>query len=328
MFKKAGILFFYTITPLHPGSGASVGAVDLPVQRERYTNFPIVQASGVKGALRDVAEKLWADKKEEIKVVFGPETEKASDYGGALAFTDARLLLFPVRSARGIFAWITCKAAIERLKRDISIIPGSMEKDVFTQIQEIELPKVERGKAVVPSKNVALGDKIVLEEFVFSLSDEGRDKVKNLASWLANNAFPLNLGFWQKKLKEDHDLVLLSDDDFRHFVEMSTELITRVQLGETGTVAAGPWDEEHLPCETLLYSLALATNPKKEQNTTSITDANKVIEFLSELLEKVQVAQFGGDETVGKGLVLLRFVEGGEGYAGDRLQNIRAEARS
>jgi CRISPR-associated protein Cmr4 len=328
MFKKAGILFFYTITPLHPGSGASVGAVDLPVQRERYTNFPIVQASGVKGALRDVAEKLWADKKEEIKVVFGPETEKASDYGGALAFTDARLLLFPVRSARGIFAWITCKAAIERLKRDISIIPGSMEKDVFTQIQEIELPKVERGKAVVPSKNVALGDKIVLEEFVFSLSDEGRDKVKNLASWLANNAFPLNLGFWQKKLKEDHDLVLLSDDDFRHFVEMSTELITRVQLGETGTVAAGPWDEEHLPCETLLYSLALATNPKKEQNTTSITDANKVIEFLSNLLKEVQVAQFGGDETVGKGLVLLRFVEGGEGYAGDRLQNIRAEARS
>jgi CRISPR-associated protein Cmr4 len=328
MFKKAGILFFYTITPLHPGSGASIGAVDLPVQRERYTNFPIVQASGVKGALRDVAEKLWADKKEEIKVVFGPETEKASDYGGALAFTDARLLLFPVRSARGIFAWITCKAAIERLKRDISIIPGSMEKDVFTQIQEIELPKVERGKAVVPSKNVALGDKIVLEEFVFSLSDEGRDKVENLASWLANNAFPLNLGFWQKKLKEDHDLVLLSDDDFRHFVEMSTELITRVQLGETGTVAAGPWDEEHLPCETLLYSLALATNPKKEQNTTSITDANKVIDFLSELLKKVQVAQFGGDETVGKGLVLLRFVEGGEGYAGDRLQNIRAEARS
>jgi CRISPR-associated protein Cmr4 len=321
-------LFFYTITPLHPGSGASVGAVDLPVQRERYTNFPIVQASGVKGALRDVAEKLWADKKEEIKVVFGPETEKASDYGGALAFTDARLLLFPVRSARGIFAWITCKAAIERLKRDISIIPGSMEKDVFTQIQEIELPKVERGKAVVPSKNVALGDKIVLEEFVFSLSAEGRDEVKNLAIWLANNAFPLNLGFWQKKLKEDHDLVLLSDDDFRHFVEMSTELITRVQLGETGTVAAGPWDEEHLPCETLLYSLALATNPKKEQNTTPITDANKVIEFLSNLLKEVQVAQFGGDETVGKGLVLLRFVEGGEGYAGDRLQNIRAEARS
>jgi CRISPR-associated protein Cmr4 len=321
-------LFFYTITPLHPGSGASVGAVDLPVQRERYTNFPIVQASGVKGALRDVAEKLWADKKEEIKVVFGPETEKASDYGGALAFTDARLLLFPVRSARGIFAWITCKAAIERLKRDISIIPGSMEKDVFTQIQKIELPKVERGKAVVPSKNVALGDKIVLEEFVFSLSAEGQDEVKNLAIWLANNAFPLNLGFWQKKLKENHDLVLLSDDDFRHFVEMSTELITRVQLGETGTVAAGPWDEEHLPCETLLYSLALATNPKKEQNTTPITDANKVIEFLSKLLEKVQVAQFGGDETVGKGLVLLRFVEGGEGYAGDRLQNIRTEARS
>jgi CRISPR-associated protein Cmr4 len=52
MFKKAGILFFYTLTPLHPGSGASVAAVDLPIQRERHTNFPMIQASGVKGRIK------------------------------------------------------------------------------------------------------------------------------------------------------------------------------------------------------------------------------------------------------------------------------------
>ena len=311
MFKEAGILFFYTITPLHPGSGVSVGAVDLPIQRERHTNFPIIQASGVKGALRDLAEKSCKGE-EKIKIIFGPKTEKASEHGGALAFTDARVLLFPVRSARGVFAWITCKTAIERLKRDISVIPNAGQRgEAFTKIQEIELPDVQQGQAVVPpNAKVVLKDKVVLEDLCFSLSTECQNGVEALADWLANNAFPTALSFWREKLQKDKALVLLNDDDFRSFVEMSTEVITRVQLGETGTVAAGPWDEEHLPSETLLYSLALATDPKtpQEKNTTEIKNAEGVINFLKELAQEAQVAQFGGDETVGKGFILLQFL--------------------
>ena len=319
MFRKVGILFFYTITPLHPGSGASVAGVDLPIQRERHTNFPMIQASGVKGALRDLAEKVCKDE-EKIKIVFGPKTEGASEHGGALAFTDARVLLFPVRSACGVFAWVTCKSAIERLKRDIFVIPNVDQREkAFTEIQEIELPDVLQGQAVTPpNARVTLDDKVILEDFCFTLSKEGQDKVGKLAAWLGDHAFPIALRYWCEKLKGDHALVLLSDDDFRRFVEMSTEVITRVQLGETGTVAAGPWDEEHLPTETLLYSLALATDPKlsKDKNTTSIREAEHVIEFLKGLLEEAKVAQFGGDETVGKGLVFMRFFGGGEVHAG------------
>jgi len=308
-------LFFYTITPLHPGSGASVAGVDLPIQRERHTNFPMIQASGVKGALRDLAEKVCKDE-EKIKIVFGPKTEGASEHGGALAFTDARVLLFPVRSACGVFAWVTCKSAIERLKRDIFVIPNVDQREkAFTEIQEIELPDVLQGQAVTPpNAKVTLNDKVILEDFCFTLSKEGQDKVGKLAAWLGDHAFPIALRYWREKLKGDHALILLSEDDFRRFVEMSTEVITRVQLGETGTVAAGPWDEEHLPSETLLYSLALATDPKLPNS--SIPDAQGVIKFLKDdLLEKVQAVQFGGDETVGKGLVFMRFLGGGEVHA-------------
>ena len=58
MFKEQGILFLYTETPLHAGSGTSVGTVDLPIQRERHTDYPLIQGSGIKGGLRDLAYQV------------------------------------------------------------------------------------------------------------------------------------------------------------------------------------------------------------------------------------------------------------------------------
>ena len=35
--------------------------------------------------------------------------------------TDARLLAFPVRSLKGVFAWVTCPAVLERFHRDLQL---------------------------------------------------------------------------------------------------------------------------------------------------------------------------------------------------------------
>lgn len=50
LFKKelTQLCVFYGVTPLFAGSGQAIGAVDLPIQRERHTRWPMVQASGVK----------------------------------------------------------------------------------------------------------------------------------------------------------------------------------------------------------------------------------------------------------------------------------------
>jgi CRISPR-associated protein Cmr4 len=56
MFDRAAMLFLYTETPLHAGSGTSLGIVDLPIQRERTTGYPMIQASGLKGCLRDAVD--------------------------------------------------------------------------------------------------------------------------------------------------------------------------------------------------------------------------------------------------------------------------------
>jgi len=329
MFKKAGVLFLYAETPLHAGSGASVGVVDLPIQRERHTQFPIVQASGVKGALRDLAHHILGlsegDGDERIDVVFGPrETGRASEHGGALALTDARVLLFPVRSVKGVFTWITCPTVIERFKRDLGllrIVDKNLDEqtlEILKELEGIHLDLKTPQASTPPESSVVLDNRqIILEDFCFEVIEDKRKQAEELARWLSKYALPGDLKLWRDKLRRD--LVVLSDDDFREFTQFATEVITRIKLGETGTVEAGPWDEEHLPSETLLYSLALATRPKLsgkdlERKHGIPRSASDVLKFLrGEIVEKARVAQFGGDETIGRGLMRVYFLITGGG---------------
>jgi CRISPR-associated protein Cmr4 len=132
-------LFIYTETSLHAGVGSTVSVVDLPIQRERTTQFPIVQGSGIKGALRsqvadaenkqsEVEAVFGADTKKDNKFagaisVFGADTKKDNKFAGAISVGDARIVLFPVRSLAGVFAYITCPAVLARIGRDVSAFP-------------------------------------------------------------------------------------------------------------------------------------------------------------------------------------------------------------
>jgi CRISPR-associated protein Cmr4 len=107
-------LFILTRTPLHVGSGASVGAIDQPIQRERHTGFPVIPASSLKGSFADHwNEGLALDKDgntvrgvSEAAWLFGSNDANQAA-AGALLFSEARLLAFPIRSAKGGYAWIT-----------------------------------------------------------------------------------------------------------------------------------------------------------------------------------------------------------------------------
>ncbi|WP_256201277.1 type III-B CRISPR module RAMP protein Cmr4 [Thermoanaerobacter thermocopriae] len=96
------------------GSGSELGYVDLPIQREKHSGFPKIESSGLKGALRS-AFKGDESLRENVEHIFGPEDGDL--YAGAIGFLDARILLFPIKSARGIFGWITCPMFFQGLKR-------------------------------------------------------------------------------------------------------------------------------------------------------------------------------------------------------------------
>jgi len=325
LFKDAGVLFLYTETPLHAGSGSNVGVIDLPIQRERHTNYPMLQGSGIKGAVRDLADEFrkggMGVTEEDIRVVFGPEGEGPSEHGGAVAFTDARLLLFPVRSLAGTFAWVTCPFVLRRFQRDMKYLHANGQARLgLDTLLDIKVPEPGKPlKAYVPDPTnlIASDGQMVLEEFLFELEIDatGRADVHKLADWIGNNVFQNDAthSYWQEKLKED--LVVLHDEDFKSFVEFSTEVITRIKLGETGTVDQGPWDEEDLPSECLLYSLALTMDPRPEKSRMPTAWQSKkssdVLEFLrSGIFEQAQIIQLGGDETVGRGICRAPFHTG------------------
>lgn len=111
-------LYLYTETPLHAGVGSGLSSIDLPIQRERATQYPMIQGSGIKGKLRASLEESH---NSLVDIVFGPPSSNGtgSDHAGALVTGDARILLFPVRSLNGVFAYTTSYDVLSRFRRDI-----------------------------------------------------------------------------------------------------------------------------------------------------------------------------------------------------------------
>ena len=303
----ANLVFLHALTGVHPGGGTALGVVDLPVQRERHTQWPMIAGSSLKGVLRDTCRQSLGDGpdgKDLLHAAFGPETGNASDFAGALAFTDARLLAFPVRSLRGVFAWTTCPAVLARFVRDAKLLAGSGSVP-------LDPPKVARGEAACPEGSDLLmdGDRLLLEEFEFRRSrcDGG------IASWLAERA----LADQATADRLRRNLVVLDDNDFTHFARHATEVIARIGLDYETRTARGKalFYEEFIPPETLFYSVAFATASRNERLQC---DAAEMLEVLRD--NTPRVLQIGADQTIGKGLCAVRIIvneANGEREVGD-----------
>jgi len=295
MFEAKSMLFIYVETPLHPGTGRGLGAVDLPIQRERTTGYPIVQASSLKGRLRAEAKGKLPD--NEWKSIFGPETEQASEYAGALSTGDARILLFPVRSLAGVFAWTTSVDVLVRFLREAQIVGLSVNWQLP--------PEPARDTALVSGDALIAGQSVVLEEFSFTPDTSQANTVQTIGTWLADNALPQKgYDYWKQALQQK--LCILPQDAFRDFVLYGTEVQTHIRLDpEKKTVQTGAlWTTESLPVDTLLYAPLMATKSRSSKVTMSGLDILQKVKGL-ELLH----TQLGGDETTGQGIVALRFTE-------------------
>lgn len=284
------MLFLHALTGLHPGSGSSLGFVDLPVQRERHTQWPVIPGSSLKGVLRS---ECRADA-SFVKAAFGPETQDADKAAGALSFTDARILAYPVRSLRGVFAWVTCSAVISRLKRDLELagVPAAEHPAIG------DAPASETALCESTSPLLLDGKRLLLEEFEFTRAgDAGK-----LPAWIQRVA----LGGGDTAKDVASRVVVLHDDDFTHFVRFATEVVARVGLdSEKKTVRNGAlFYEEFLPPETLFYSLVLAGAARDGSGR----GAGELLRSLGQALPPV--IQVGADETIGRGFCAVRFVGG------------------
>ena len=262
------LLHIFTRTPLHVGAGSSVGAIDMPIQRERHTQIPIIPGSSLKGVLRD----LWSKGDPEQLALFGPESGAEEHYAGNLLVGEARVICFPVRSAAGAFAWLTSPLALMRYTRDAGVSAP--------QVPEIKDDACLAGeKVVIQGKGAA-----VLEEYAFKVSGGSE-----AAASLLQDALPGD-DLW--KTLPDR-LVILSDGIFSHFCATACEVQQRIEIDdERGTVKEHHlFNQENVPCETLFYAMMSQRRADKPG-----------LDKLAEKLKAIPVLQIGGDETIGLGL--------------------------
>ncbi|MCX6678355.1 MAG: type III-B CRISPR module RAMP protein Cmr4 [Methanothrix sp.] len=283
---KSMIVGMLAETSIHPGVGSSAGFVDLPVAREKVTNYPVIVGSSLKGSLLDRAREVHGTPKvtgegnekeekielpEDIENIFG-----RPDRAGEIMVSDARLLLLPVRSLTGQYRWVTCPYLLERFMRDITLA-GFRTQPV---------PEI-----VGPNEGEAWGEdsgSIFLEEREFQVTDKATSKVAEQLAHL-------------KKLiphrpatdRIDRQLVLLHEDDFKWFASYGLPVVARNNLDETTKVSKNLWYEESLSQDTLMYMLLM------ERREGSITKVRK-------LLKTRPYLQVGGNETVGHGWFALK----------------------
>lgn len=302
MFEARSMLFIYVETPLHAGTGRGLGAVDLPIQRERTTGYPIIQASSLKGRLRAASDpnlnpQVGLTKAEHL-AIFGPETGNASDHAGALSIGDARILLFPVRSLVGVFAWTTSRDALARFLREVHMVGLSVNWKLPSE--------PDKNTALVSGDALIAGGSVVLEEFSFTPDKSQANIIREIGQWLADNALPqTGYDYWKQALP--NKLCILPEDAFRDFVLYGTEVQTHVQLDPSSkTVKEGPWTTESLPVDTLLYAPLMATKSRASGVDLSGQQVLAKVKGLG-----IVHTQLGGDETTGQGMVTLRFSDGG-----------------
>ncbi len=285
--SETTLMFIHCLTATHPGSGTALDVVDLPVQRERHTQWPTIPGSTLKGVLRAANQAEGGDwVQTAFGPSFGPKTDKASDHAGAISISDARILAFPVRSLKGVFAWTTCPAVLDRLSRDVSVT-NYINETLWNRSD------IQGNSVLCPEDSPLLIDRdgMLLEEFDFKR--EGH--ALGVADWIAENAVTDKAT--AARLRSH--LAVLTDDAFGHFVRHATEVSARIALdSDTRTVKDGAlfW-EEHLPPETLFYALVTSTDSRRSE------DKYRASEILQRLRGTIpETLQIGGNATLGKGL--------------------------
>ncbi|MBN1607871.1 MAG: type III-B CRISPR module RAMP protein Cmr4 [Polyangiaceae bacterium] len=290
----------FTLTPLHCGTGQAFGAVDLPIARERHTRFPIIPSSSLKGVLRDAATRAKDGSvvnDDTIKRAFGPRPPRPGEpeplTPGALIFTDAQLLLFPVRSLSRPFYWVTCPLAISRWRRTrhslgLSVmdmrVPESDDDGVYTSF---------------PLK----GGPLVLEDAVVQTTG-----LKPETDWLGDL-----LKQWCRLLPGSAEeaagipkaTVCIPDSLFTDLVVRTTPVNARIQLTDGKTTdrwqaenreeqKGNLWYEETLPSECLLS--AFVAQREGKENMLQVAKAALTSSTAN------GCHQIGGNASVGQGL--------------------------
>ena len=280
--------WIHSVTPVHVGSGRGIGYIDLPIAREKVTDWPYIPGSSIKGVIADHFGATEEDRKKEDAApekiaAFGAAGDDAA-LAGALVFSDANILCLPIRSFYGTFAWATS--------------PFCLERHGMSTLLE-EPPALY--EAVVPENSLLAGGttKMYLEDL--DLDVKVSPAAGNLAGEIRASVFA-GKEAWQRMFAGR--FVIVHDDMFTFLCKSGTEVNARIKIDPaTGTASDGAlWYEEALPVETILSGRVWC-----DRVYGGKFKADELVRaFCSEPL----TLQIGGKASTGKGLVRCIFEDG------------------
>lgn len=307
----------HCLSPLHAGTGQSVGLIDLPIARYKASLIPYLPGSSIKGVVRDHATPPVAapqDRRQldthtawsEFIAAFGPDVDKdnASEHAGAVSFGDARLLAMPIRSLRGTFAYVTSPLLLRLARQDLAAagVQGAPQQvpsvpGAINGVPRLLVPDPTPSVLVHPPRVQGGGARAFLEELDFNVQTDATTEA--WAEWLGRRLFPAG----PDDLKER--FAVIGDEQMTFFFEMATQVDAHNRINDQGVVAQGQlWYQENLPAESILIGYASATPSRRKGRQATDQD----------MLDLVLPAaghpflQFGGKATTGKGRARLLVV--------------------
>ncbi|NJL02748.1 MAG: type III-B CRISPR module RAMP protein Cmr4 [Spirulinaceae cyanobacterium SM2_1_0] len=259
-------VYLYLLAPLHTGGTTQEGNL-LGIARESHTNLPYIPSSTIRGRLRASAPDDQRDR------LFGNELKDGKTSDGSDNLTqgniwvgDGSILWIPVPSLSHGVIWITAPMLLRRWARH----NGKLE----------QVP--EDGQYLCNFKKA--DSSVYLKDAMFKADD-----LQDWPNWE-------DFGLKSAKTSGIKQVMLIPDRHCATLIQMSLWRQVKVKLDSHKTVDGGFRYEEAIPPDTVMYF----TWGMTAQVKGSATDLAK---NFTDLLEKQNIMQIGGQESLGRGFV-------------------------
>ena len=299
------IYWLHALSPTHAGIGRGVGYIDLPIDRDGVTGWPIIRGSAFKGVWADHHRATTDARRNNatLRAAFGIAGDDNNSNAGALIPTDAKLVCLPVRSFRGTFAWCTSPLCLQMLRRTLELagvkeLPSgpvrSLSEGECPSLREADVelvegrqiyprrPRLQRWKAAIRPR---LGQQ-ASQAGCFPAMTRGRSNSRSGSSFCRT---PPSTSSARPAPKCIRACGSTTNQDGRE---------------------RALWTEESLPAETILAGIVQCDRVFGRTAKTITPNAGCLIEFAKQPL----TLQIGGKATVGRGQMRCVFtpVNGGD----------------
>lgn len=281
--RKHQLYWLQCLTNLHAGTGdTNYGIIDKTVQRSVPQEIPVVHASGLKGAFRELFTHEINASTTATDYIFGAGSKSQEQAGntntvqsfqpGMYHFHEAHLLTLPVRCSALPFFSATSPALLKGFLQEAKLFLTEEGYSTLASLEKLSQLPVKDGQPLIFDYEKQFKKTVYLED---QTAENGMEKIdKTTFAAIA-------------KLLGGENIALFSHEDFKTICK-NLPVIARNNL-ENG-ISKNLWYEEIVPRFSRFYFFV--SQP-----------ANATHDFYQHLYnENNGLVQVGGNATIGYGL--------------------------